>query len=140
METDVSFFIENRVLDSFPHEEELKALTLEILSEENKSGEINVILTNDEHVRQLNRDFRKKDKTTDVLSFHWDEPDFLGEIYISEPQVRRQAPRFGNTFENELKRMYVHGLLHLCGYDHMEPGPRLRMRQREETILGWKIY
>lgn len=143
---EISFFIENDVLEFFPIENELKALSLKILEEEKAreelklQGEINVIMTDDSHQRQLNREFRNKDKTTDVLSFPWYDEDLLGEIYISEPQVRRQAPRFNNSFEQELKRMFVHGILHLCGYDHMETKERQIMRNREENILGWKIY
>lgn len=137
---EVHFFIENEVLTEFPLEEELRRLSLEILTQEGQAGEVNVVISNDQHIRELNREFRKKDKTTDVLSFPWHDEDMIGEIYISEEQVRRQAPRFDNSFENELKRMFVHGLLHLCGYDHMEPKERKEMRTREEEILGWKIY
>lgn len=140
MNPSLDFFVEDSVLSAFPIEEELKTLALKVLEEEDHSGEVNIILTHDEKLRALNKEFRNKDKTTDVLSFPWHDEDFLGEIYISEPQVRRQAPRFDNTFENELKRMFIHGLLHLCGYDHMEAKERKEMRNREEEILGWKIY
>lgn len=140
MNPSLDFFVEDSVLSAFPIEEELKTLALKVLEEEDQSGEVNIILTHDEKLRALNKEFRNKDKTTDVLSFPWHDEDFLGEIYISEPQVRRQAPRFDNTFENELKRMFIHGLLHLCGYDHMEAKERKEMRNREEEILGWKIY
>lgn len=140
MNLSLDFFVEDSVLSAFPIEEELRTLALKVLEEEDQSGEVNIILTHDDKLRSLNKEFRNKDKTTDVLSFPWHDEDFLGEIYISEPQVRRQAPRFDNTFENELKRMFIHGLLHLCGYDHMEAKERKEMRMREEEILGWKIY
>lgn len=140
MNLSLDFFVEDSVLSDFPIEEELRTLALKVLEEEDQSGEVNIILTHDDKLRSLNKEFRNKDKTTDVLSFPWHDEDFLGEIYISEPQVRRQAPRFDNTFENELKRMFIHGLLHLCGYDHMEAKERKEMRMREEEILGWKIY
>lgn len=140
MNLSLDFFVEDSVLSAFPIEEELRTLALKVLEEEEQSGEVNIILTHDDKLRSLNKEFRNKDKTTDVLSFPWHDEDFLGEIYISEPQVRRQAPRFDNTFENELKRMFIHGLLHLCGYDHMEAKERKEMRMREEEILGWKIY
>lgn len=137
---DIHFHIENDVLDSFKQEGELLKLCQQILIEEEQIGDVNIILTNDAHVRLLNLEFRKKDKTTDVLSFPWNDEDILGEIYISVPQVARQAPRFENSFENEFKRMFIHGLLHLCAYDHMKPDERKEMRTREEEILGWKIY
>ena len=137
---EIHFHVENEVLSEFPLQDELAELCSKILEEEEQEGDVNIVLTDDQHVRQLNKNFRNKDKTTDVLSFPWNEEDFLGEIYISEQQVRRQAPRFDNSFENELKRMLIHGLLHLCGYDHMAPKERKEMREREEEILGWKIY
>ena len=84
----------------------------------------------------MNRDFRGLDKVTDVLSFEWHCEGILGEIYIAEAQVRKQAPRYDNSFKAELRRMLVHGILHLCGYDHMKPVDRKKMRAREEEILS----
>jgi len=105
------------------------------------TGHIPVVLANDGLVRQLNRDFRQKDKTTDVLSFPWDDDDeVLGEIYVSIPQVRRQAPRFGTTELEELERVLIHGLLHLAGHDHLVPSERKAMRTLEEAYLGRSPY
>ena len=101
----------------------------------------------DETVRALNNEFRHLDKTTDVLSFPWnpDENDlvegpFLGEIYISMPQVERQAPEYGATKRQELERVIVHGLLHLSGHDHATPSQRKKMRELEEHYLGRQLY
>jgi len=81
--------------------------------------------------RKLNCYYRKLDKVTDVLSFVWNEPNFLGEIYIAEGQVKRQAPLYGNSYYKELKRVLVHGLLHICGYDHHSKAERKIMREKE---------
>lgn len=97
---------------------------------------MNVVLCPDSDVRILNRDYRGLDKVTDVLSFEWNVDGILGEIYIAEAQIRRQAPRYENTFKAELRRMLVHGFLHLCGYDHMIPADRKRMRAREDEVLN----
>ena len=95
-----------------------------------------MVLCPDERVRELNHSYRNLDKVTDVLSFEWNTEGILGEIYIAESQVRRQAPRYGNSFKAELRRMLVHGMLHLCGYDHLIPTDRRRMRAREAELLG----
>lgn len=96
---------------------------------------VNLVFCSNEHVRELNRRFRKLDKVTDVLSFVYSEPDVFGEVYIATLQAKSQAPRWKNTFYQELRRLVVHGSLHLAGYDHMESGERKRMRAREEAYL-----
>lgn len=92
-------------------------------------GSVDVILTDDEEVRRLNRTYRCRDTTTDVLSFSMREgstptvPDEVadlpaGEIYISMPQAALQAAELGVDVPDELSRLLVHGLLHLAGHDH----------------------
>jgi probable rRNA maturation factor len=61
-------------------------------------------------------------------------------LYISVPQVLRQAPRFGTTEHEEMRRVLVHGLLHLLGYDHIKPKDRVVMRAKEEDYLGRSPY
>ena len=118
-----------------------------VLSSEEASGAVTVVFCSDALMRQLNSEFREKDQTTDVLSFLWDENDslfeagsVLGEIYISIPQVERQAPRFETTVAQEIERVLIHGLLHLCGYDHINPVERRTMRSREEQLLSHNPY
>ena len=111
-----------------------------VLSCEKAQGEINIILTGDALVRQLNGDFRNKDKTTDVLSFPSEDEDMAHEIYVSIPQVERQAPRFEATFDQEISRVIIHGLLHILGYDHIKAGERKIMRAKEEDYLQTTIY
>ena len=87
--------------------------------------EVSILLTDDKRIRELNRDWRGKDKTTDVLSFPAGE-DFLGgykykllgDIVISVPFARRQAKEIGYTPKEEILRLLIHGILHLLGYDH----------------------
>ncbi|GHV15506.1 hypothetical protein AGMMS49938_13900 [Fibrobacterales bacterium] len=115
----------------FPYQKKFLPLAKKILKAESKDKSVNVILCSDEEQRVLNRDFRKLDKVTDVLSFEWHEPNFLGEIYIARDQVKRQAPQYDNTYFCELKRVLIHGLLHLCGYDHHTKQERKIMREKE---------
>jgi probable rRNA maturation factor len=112
----------------FPWQRAFKPLAQAIL----KKKCVNIILCADAEQRELNRKYRKLDKVTDVLSFAWNEPALLGEIYIAQGQVKKQAPLYGNTYCEELKRVLVHGLLHLCGYSHHRKSERKIMREREE--------
>ncbi len=112
--------------------------------------ELSVVITNDKRMRVLNREFRKKDKATDVLSFPQltraelvgKTPRFvgssLGDLVISSETTLRQAKEFGVTKREELLRLVVHGVLHLCGYDHekVPHSEAQRMRRKERTIRG----
>ena len=136
---EITFLTENPQ-ESFPWQKRLEALGKRLLQEENCFSNVNVVLCSDKTVRELNRDYRHLDKVTDVLSFEWHEPYLLGEIYIAKEQVKRQAPQYGNTFYDELKRVFVHGLFHLCGYDHIKPKDRVKMRRRECEFLKINYY
>ena len=116
--------------------------------------EINVLITDDEGIHQINLDQREVDRPTDVLSFpmfelepgeHPDELDAdpetglipLGDMVISLERAQEQAAEFGHSVEREVCYLTVHSVLHLLGYDHMDEGPmKAQMRQREEAILG----
>jgi rRNA maturation RNase YbeY len=106
-------------------------------------AELSILFVGDRAMRTLNRTWRGKDRTTDVLSFSLREgkfpsirPDLLGDIVISVPAAARQAREEGHSLGREIDRLLVHGLVHLLGYDH-ERGPReaLRMRRKERTLL-----
>ena len=107
---------------------------------------VNVILTNPEHIRALNNEYRKIDKETDVLSFPMFEKDelanmknvgqeVLGDIVISIERVKEQAKEYGHSVERELAYMVVHGFYHLMGEDHLEEEDKKRMRAKEEVVL-----
>lgn len=135
----VNFLTEDEQKE-FPWKSRFEPLARKILLEEGHPENVNIVLCSDGTVRELNRQYRHLDKVTDVLSFEWHEDYLLGEIYIASDQVKRQAPKFGNSFYAELKRMIVHGLLHLSGYDHHTVSERSVMRRREREILGRDIY
>lgn len=115
--------------------------------------EVNVLITNDAGIRQINLDMRGVDAPTDVLSFpmfelepgekpraEWAEPDTdkvpLGDMMLSLERARAQAAEFGHSPEREVCYLAVHSVLHLLGYDHLDEGPmKARMREREEAIL-----
>ena len=135
----IDFLCEGNI-ESFPWKERLEAVARKLLHEEGTENNVNVVLCTDEFVREMNKNYRGLDKVTDVLSYEWHEEDFLGEIYIARDQVKRQAPEYGNTFYAELKRVLVHGLLHLSGYDHIKAADRKVMRKRECEFLGLDLY
>ncbi len=103
---------------------------------EKRSGGVSLLLTGDEDIHALNRDFRQVDKPTDVLSFPSDEPGFLGDIAISVPCAIRQADEYGHSAEREIAFLTVHAMLHLFGYDHIEPEDEEAMRSRQRDILA----
>lgn len=110
---------------------------------------LGVVLAGDRLVRRLNREWRGKDRATDVLSFPTGDPPplplgaeesahlHLGEIVISVPRCREQAAQQGVDPGVELARLVIHGVLHLLGFDHEEPGERKRMQARERRLRAW---
>lgn len=116
---------------------------------------ISVMLTDEEGIRSVNRDFRGLDRATDVLSFPLNEltpgafspelcerdPDagvlMLGDMMISLPACQTQGEEFGHGFNREVQYLTVHSILHLLGYDHLDEGEqKRRMRTREKEIMA----
>ncbi|SFL32489.1 rRNA maturation RNase YbeY [Pelosinus propionicus] len=108
--------------------------------------EVSVVLADDDYIHQLNRQYRGKDCSTDVLSFALNEGEepqivngpeeiLLGDIIISLETAARQAEEYGHSLERELAYLTTHGILHLLGYDHMTEDEKAEMRQEEEHIL-----
>ena len=110
---------------------------------------LSVTLVDNDFIHNLNRDYRHIDRPTDVISFAFLDGDenkdsvfqsekmvVLGEIYISFDQAREQAVRYGHSLERELKFLFVHGLLHLLGYDHMTEEDEKIMFALQDEILA----
>ena len=111
--------------------------------------EVSVSFVTDGKIAELNGKYRHKDGPTDVLSFECDGADDdlsamtlvqetvfeLGDVVIAPDVAERQTREFGTTFEEEVSLLLVHGLLHLCGYDHMEDDEAEVMEAREAEIL-----
>jgi probable rRNA maturation factor len=105
-------------------------------------AELSVLLVSDRVMRQLNRDWRGRDRTTDVLSFAQHEgPDaaprgLLGDVVIAVPTAKRQAAATGETLAGAVERLLIHGILHLLGYDHERSEAEARRMQRRERRLA----
>lgn len=107
---------------------------------------INLILTDNEYIKTINNEYRGKDTPTDVISFAYRDDPFpviedtieeLGDIYISLEKASEQAVEYGTTLADELKRLIIHGILHLLGYDHEKSEEEeKRMNALEEKIFN----
>lgn len=125
--------------------------------------EVSVLLTDNPSIREINREYRRIDAPTDVLSFPMlefeQESDFsraedhaedcfnpetgellLGDIVISVEKIKEQAEKYGHSCQRELAFLVAHSMLHLCGYDHEDEDERLAMEERQRNILGERGY
>lgn len=148
-----------------PYEEIIRDVVNESLDYEKcpYEAEVNVILTDNQAIQEINREHRQIDAPTDVLSFpmvDYEAPsDFdhvedavedyfnpetgellLGDIVISVDKVEEQAEKYGHSQTRELAFLVAHSMLHLCGYDHMEEEERLLMEARQNEILERRGY
>lgn len=107
---------------------------------------LTVVVTGDDEIQALNRQFRDVDAPTDVLAFPdavtgqifvdgSDEPPYLGDVIISLPRAREQAAEHGHSTTEELRLLVVHGVLHLLGHDHATPAQEADMWARQDAIL-----
>lgn len=144
---------------SFNYEDLIASVIEKVLEYEQcpYEAEINVVLTNNEEIKQVNKEFRNIDKPTDVLSFpmlEYENPSefddleeayeyfhpetgelLLGDIMISVERAEEQAKEYGHTLQRELAFLIAHSMLHLCGYDHIEKEECIVMEQKQKDIL-----
>lgn len=126
----------------------IRRACIAVLREEQFEGnsEVSVSFVDNEGIHQLNKEFRNIDSATDVLSFPLGEngeydvnPDtgakLLGDVVISMERAQEQAKEYGHSLEREVCYLTVHSMLHLLGYDHMEPQEKAEMRMKEETVM-----
>lgn len=145
LECDITYEIEK--LEEFFDEEKIINFTNFIV--ENEYGEnyknedyyLSLLITTNEIIREINREYRNKDMPTDVISFAYNETEnigpinVIGDIIISIDRVKEQAKDYGHSEEREFYYVLCHGMLHLLGYDHIEEEDKKIMRKREEEIL-----
>lgn len=160
----MTFYVENESgYDfGFPAKELANDVALAVLKQENgpKNVELNLLITDNEGIREFNRQYRNIDKETDVLSFpnlDFIKPaDFsiaqnaetkadyynpetgelvLGDIILSSDKVVSQADEYGHSIKREFAFLIAHSMLHLCGYDHMEEDEAADMYKRQENVL-----
>lgn len=112
-----------------------------VLLEGKKLDELSFNFCSDEHLLGINKQFLKHDYYTDIITFDLSEEEgILGDIYISIDRVRENAKQNGAPFHVELKRVMIHGVLHLCGLNDKTAKERLRMREKEDHYLSlWPL-
>lgn len=128
-----------------------KALSVILAKEkiDEEGVEVSVSFVTPEEIQTLNRDYRNVDRVTDVLSFpQFDSVDDLidmqeetgvaelGDVVICMDRAKEQAEEFGHPLEREVIYLFVHSILHLLGYDHMEEEEKAEMRAREDEVMG----
>ncbi|WP_371741683.1 rRNA maturation RNase YbeY [Fusobacterium sp. DD12] len=132
--------------DDFVNEEETKEYIEKVLTKEYESDSpvyLSILLTGNDEIQVINREYRDKDQPTDVISFAYHETgdfdigpyDTLGDIVISLERVFEQAKEYNHSPKREFFYVLTHGLLHLLGYDHIEEEDKVVMRAKEEEIL-----
>lgn len=100
-------------------------------------GEVGYMFVNDEKILEVNNEYLGHDYYTDVITFDYDEPGIVsGDIVISLDTVRTNAEQFGKTYDEELRRVIIHGILHLCGINDKGPGEREIMEAAENKALA----
>ena len=154
--------IENETEEAFPFDLDavIRSVVSEALRYENcpYDAQVNVVITDNEGIQEINREYRGTDAATDVLSFPMAEypapgdfseireemdlfdPDsgelILGDIMISSERARTQAEEYGHSLKREIAFLTAHSMLHLMGYDHMDDQERIQMEKRQEEILA----
>ena len=99
-------------------------------------GEVGYLFVDDEKILEMNRQYLGHDYYTDVITFDYSEGDRLnGDIVISLDTVRSNASQYGRPYDEELHRVIIHGILHLCGINDKGPGEREQMEQAENAAL-----
>lgn len=99
-------------------------------------GDISIILCSDEYLLSVNKQFLKHDYYTDIITFNYCEGDRVsGDLFISVDSVRENAKTYGATFQEELHRVLIHGVLHLLGYDDHTDAEKVIMKERENLSL-----
>ena len=131
----IQFFYEN--LPESVNKEYKKWLEDLILSEEKKLGEINYIFCDDEYLLKVNQDYLQHDYYTDIITFDYVKGKTIsGEIFVSLQRISDNASTLSRNYEEELRRVLAHGILHLCGYKDKTEEEELQMRGKEDHYLA----
>lgn len=132
----INFNYENEF--SLENEEAIAKWLSDVISSENKSeGEINYIFCDDEYLHKINVEYLNHDTLTDIISFDYSLGNELnGDIFISVERVQDNAKDFKVSFEEELKRVLVHGILHYCGYKDKGEEDEVLMRSKEDEKIA----
>ena len=117
----------------------IKLVSVVMKSEDIKTAEILLIFTTDNVLMELKKEYFNQEHYTDVIAFRlndYDEDKVEGEIYISVPQVSKNAKQYNQAFNKELSRIIIHGSLHLLNYKDKTPQDKIKMTEKEDYFLN----
>jgi len=142
MSTHVHFFKENIRLRLMHRDDLCTWVGKAIRKEGFKPGTVNVVFCSDPYLRKMNRHYLQHDYFTDIITFDLTEdPSVInGDLFISVDRVKANALEYGTGFRDELHRVIIHGVLHLCGYSDKSPLKSKEMRKREDHYLARRTW
>lgn len=117
---------------------QLKRTSRRIISDAGmKGGVVDVIITGDDKLYEINSEFLGHDSHTDIITFNYNKGKTVnGEVYISADRVKENSNSYNVSFNAEMRRVIFHGFLHLCGYDDRTEGERIKMTEMEDMYLA----
>ncbi len=135
----VRFFSEEIPFKILHPRKSARWIEMALKREKARLGDINYIFCGDQYLLQVNREYLKHNTLTDIITFDTGSPEskaISGDVFISIDRVRDNAASFGTSFDNEIHRVMIHGILHLLGYKDKTPGDKALMRKKEEAYLS----
>ena len=133
----ITYNVKDVPMPAIKHRETTKWLRAVAAAHGRKIGEVGYEFCNDEEILRVNREYLNHDFYTDVITFDYDEGDVInGDIVISLDTVKSNSEQFGTPYDQELHRVIVHGILHLCGINDKGPGEREIMERHENEALA----
>jgi rRNA maturation RNase YbeY len=116
-------------------------LSYSIRNENKVSGDISYIFCSDEYLHKINLEHLRHNTLTDIITFDYCEEEIVnGDLYISIERIRENAELYNNTIENELHRVMIHGIMHLCGYKDKTPEDQNVMSAKEDFYLNLRDF
>ncbi|HOZ36561.1 MAG TPA: rRNA maturation RNase YbeY [bacterium] len=133
-----SLAINNQISISLPRTRILALCRLVLSSQKIKNADLSLAFVSKPVMRRLNLSYRGQNRATDVLSFVFDQSknNLVGEIIICLPVAKSQARALGHSLQQEVYRLLIHGLVHLCGYDHLKAREAVVMENIEKKLLS----
>jgi rRNA maturation RNase YbeY len=133
----IEFFFEEVSIPGFSEEEIREWIIGVIENEKNVPGDVSFIFCNDQYLYQMNVQYLQHDSLTDIITFDYcpETGNISGDLFISIDRVEENARELNLSFHDELKRVMVHGVLHLMGYNDKDSAQRAAMRQKENYYL-----
>ncbi|MDA3909844.1 MAG: rRNA maturation RNase YbeY [Bacteroidales bacterium] len=132
----LEFFVEDLEMPDFNQDQLEKALTFLVQNENYQSGDINVIFCSDSYLLQMNKSYLNHDYFTDIITFDYVEDKIIsGDLFISLDRIKENADKYADNFSQELYRVVIHGVLHLCGYKDKSESEKNEMHVKENQYL-----